>query len=230
MKFCIFILMTQLAIGLISCSDSNDLNAPPEIFTDSVSVIVDGIYTIKESYRNGKIRDRESFADGKRNGLFLNYFFNGTIQLEQRYLDDKLIGSAYSFYSSGRSESYNCYNLEGNTRRVKVYDTLDNLVKDEGVLVVQVKVYSDSLNRIKANSRIFIDAVVATPPNEKVNVVMYLNNRQITGNLHLENNIARLDTTLSIKGEYRLLTRATSIDSITKKNYEDSVVTTFDIY
>lgn len=84
-------------------------------------------------FPNGKIRSKVNYYNGKEDGIAYYFYESGVINCYRKWRNGKKIGYATDYYDvSGETKAGLKYNDNGFLIRRKTFDTLGNLISDEG--------------------------------------------------------------------------------------------------
>ena len=87
--------------------------------------------TLKEYYKDGKLKSISNYSNGKLHGKKENYFENGKISTITYYNEDKLDGKKQKFYESGNLEFEGYYTKNNMSGIWKWYDQDGKIVKEK---------------------------------------------------------------------------------------------------
>lgn len=118
-------------------------------FSEIIAQIKSGAY--KTYYQNGKVKNDETFKNGKKVGTYKYYAENGKLLYEENFNDNGLKeGITNAFYENGQLESsYNYRNGEMHGVFKEFYE--DGKLKDEGKYEYGQRKYYPSNTRVAAS-------------------------------------------------------------------------------
>jgi hypothetical protein len=221
----------------------------------SIRKINDSQSYVVHYYENGSIKDSFEVSNAKRNGYYFYYLENGRLLKEGYYFNDKLrgylieyypnnkiksktlyydnvkYGSSEHYYKNGLPSIYNCYDFEGKNRRVKIYDSMGNIVKNEGETLCQAETHSIDYAFHK-NKRILIEIIASTPPNELIDLTLITfrsNNVLKHVNADISYNTIKYIDSFGVIGNYQLMIVSKSTDTLLHIVRRDTIITDFKV-
>lgn len=128
-------------------------------------------------YPNGNTHRFFSLNEkGQKEGVYLCYYDNGRLKtLGEMVKDSILINEELSFNKNGKIQEYSFYNINGEKRFHRVYDSLGGIGIEEGDFFA----YTD-INRVelKVGDSLNVFCYLANPPGVSTNVYLLNNNKR----------------------------------------------------
>lgn len=177
--------------------------------------------------KKGEKTYMEYYFKGIRNGWSIYYYDNGKTYKEELYINNKPFGDYQTYYKDGSLKTYNCIDFEGDNRRVKIYDSNGNVVKNEGKVIGQAMIYSNN-SVFKVGQNILIDFVVSRAPNEKVRTWIFENNNY-KEYFFSGDNIITFRKIYYKEGNYKIYAIGESVDTITHVLLKDTMAASFKV-
>lgn len=250
MKYSLLILLISLsyysckdpAKGTSSFEDSNEITEKSIKVNDSTAYLI--------HYHNGKIYDSMLVVNGKKNGWCFTFSEQGNLAYKIYYengkrngwgymfvrgetfrklffYNGKFFGDNYKYYLDNRKQVkvYHCYDFNENNRRVKIYDSMGNVVKNDGLIIGQYEVISGF--KYKIGEIVHLGFVVCTAPNEKVKTFIVEDNKRTE--YPFQDNFMVFQKKYDREGHHIIYAIGTSIDTVTNTCLTDTQKVVFDI-
>jgi hypothetical protein len=187
-----------------------------------------------DTYINGKIKSKEFFRDGKRDGPYTMYYQSGRIELKsfrknnkveglgyeyyedgnlrcrRNWINDKPYGDFYYYYPNKKVEVYHTYDIMGDKFYLCRYSQLGKVLRDDGYVFSNhtYTIDHDSVEVLK-DSTVYksirdLYITVANPPQITPEIRVMINNKQCQDLIFPDRNTVMIRNAFSKKGLYTI--------------------------